>query len=239
MMHHKALLLDVDGVVLKNPRVLYNVAQKITRYVRKVIPQRVSAMEADEINRCLYSTFGHTHRGLTHVYGPNVPTMAEFNAAIYDDEIMQQLWTYRNDNLMQARALEVHALTERAARLGMPVYLFSNAPTVWCAAVCEALDLQIQQDDMLGVDHPVFRNKFVKPDRQLYEGVDAYITHTHRYQAEPGHILFVDDSWTNIAPVVSTDGWTPVHLTDATGPRIVSKRVRTITSLKQLMPLMT
>lgn len=228
----KAILLDVDGVVMHHPRVLHNVSKKITTYVRKNIPKHVSKMDAEDINRILYKSFGHSHRGLERVYGPNVPPLAHFLETIYDEHTIRDLWNHRKDPMMQQRATEVLELMELAAKKDTPVYLFSNSPEGWCDAVSKMMKLDIHSDRILCAGHPVFKDNLLKPDAALYEAVATYLRHHHREEGIQ-RFVFVDDSWGNLVPVLGGSEWIPILLKED-GPLISTKRVHTVRALKEV-----
>jgi FMN phosphatase YigB (HAD superfamily) len=232
----KVLALDVDGVVLHHPRVLDHVSRRICSYVRDHVPGRLNLMEAAALNELLYKSYGHTHRGLQRVYGAAVPPLEHFQKTIYDGDVQSLLWDRRHDPMMQMRAADVHRLLEHAARHDVPVYLFSNAPKTWCHAVADVLQLGIPHDNVLCSGHPVFLDTLLKPDAKLFENVATFIDQSHRSDG-PATVVFVDDSWNNLAPLVGQGGWAAVFLSPD-GPRVQSKYVRTVSKLSQVAPML-
>lgn len=228
-------MLDVDGVVLDQPRLLNQVARKIVTYVKTAIPKgNLNMMEAAHVNEILYKSCGHTHRGLQKVYGPGVAPLSHFQDTIYDYKMIEHLWCYKNDPTMRERGQEVLKLLDAAAAKDVPVYLFSNSPLQWCKAVVEILELGISQDSILCYNHPVFRDALLKPDPKLYEHVATFIQQTHREKGV-SEIMFVDDSWNNLVPVMGSGVWQPIMFSPD-GPNISSPRVFTVRSLLDLPP---
>lgn len=228
----KAILLDVDGVILHHPRVLGNVSKKISSYVRKYIPKNVTLTDADNINRVLYQSYGHSYRGLERVYGPHVPPFQHFQKTIYDQDTIRDLWEHRRDPMVQQRAKEVMDLLNFASKKGSPVYLFSNAPLEWCDAISTALKLDIHPDHILGAGHPVFQESLLKPDTELYKAVADMLRHTHREEGIQ-RFVFVDDTWGNLVPVLGGAEWIPLYFNE-NGPVITSRHVHTVKTLREV-----
>jgi FMN phosphatase YigB (HAD superfamily) len=231
----KILLLDVDGVVMAHPQVLHHVTRKIVSYVRNHVPNRpMNMMEAAHINEVLYKNYGHTFRGMQHVYGAgNVPSLNHFQAAIYDTPTLEYLDAYKNDTVMHMRREDVLCLLDKAAKLDVPVYFFSNSPLEWCAAISDMLNLHLHSNQMLCHNHPVFQDSLLKPDGKLYQQVSTFLLQTHRDMGDDTQFVFVDDSWTNLMPVVGNDAWRPVFFAPL-GPKITSGRVQTVYRLHDI-----
>lgn len=202
-MNH-VLLLDVDGVIFRHPRVLKTVGYRVTRFVQSRIPQTCGLIDAHQVNKQLYTNYGHTLLGMHEVYSKNAPSLEEFNHVVY-----------RNiDKLLENKVHEdaqLRTLCEIALAKDVPIYLFSNAPHTWCQTIIEHMDLcsYIPEDRILSSDHPVFQEKLLKPVPKLYENVQTYLQQEH-HNKDLG-ILFVDDSWGNLKPVIRAPGWKPMH----------------------------
>lgn len=235
----RVLLLDVDGVVLHQPQLLSHVSRKIIQYVKRNIPRgnNVNMMEAAKINEMLYKSYGHTHRGMEKVYGcTSVPSLEHFQKTIYDEETIRYLWTYRTDPMMHKRGQEILHLMDKASKWGIPVYLFSNAPLSWCRNVSDMLQLDIIDDHIFCNNHPVFQETLLKPDTKLYEHVATFLHHTHRDQGI-SDIIFVDDSWSNLVPVIGNNGWNPILFAEECPP-IASKWIKAARSVGDVIDLL-
>lgn len=232
-MSGKVLLLDVDGVVLHQPRLLNYVSRKIVSYVREVSPYHLSFEQAKDLNEVLYKSFGHTQRGLQKIYGQQCPTLPVFQNKIYDQSTIHHLWSYRNDPTIQQRGYAVLELLDEAAKKGVPVYLFSNSPIQWCQCIADMLYLDIPSDHILCTSHPVFQDNLLKPDVKLYENVATFLQQSHRDKGITQYV-FVDDSWINLAPVIGGSAWYPICLAED-GPFITSKRVHTVCTLRDVV----
>jgi FMN phosphatase YigB (HAD superfamily) len=216
-MPSKALLLDVDGVILNQPRVLHKLGHKAVQFVQQHVPGKRNILQAAEINTMLYTTFGHTHRGLRHVYGKQVPPLATFNQFVYDKDLLSYLMIHDHDDILKQRGEQIKHLVEYAISHNVPCYLFSNAPDIWCNTILDMLSIStlIPSHQRMTSSHPVFQENLLKPDATLYKNVATFIEQTHHDNLQ---LLFVDDSLTNLTPIIDSPGWKPVLLkaTDAT-----------------------
>ena len=232
----KALLLDVDGVVYQNPRVFSIVKGRVTQFVQKTLP-KVSLHEASHINDIIYKSYGHTFLGLQAIRPAKTPTLKEFNDFVYDKDtlysVMDNIW----NPVMHKRSMEVHDLCNYAKMNGVSLYLFSNAPKDWCNNVIEAMKLQdyFHEDNTLSSDHPVFQGKLLKPTPKLYQTVQDFVQHRHQDTNIP--IIFVDDSWMNLAPVIGNPAWKPIYMDNTEGGKIQTNSVCTVNHLHELLPL--
>jgi len=148
---------------------------------------------APAVNRALYSAYGHTHTGLKAAYKIK-ETVNDFNTYVYDKdtvlECYRELATCENN----ARAL----FTELR---GAPVFLFTNAPDVWADAVVQALGLNIRMERRL-----TSSSFGLKPDDATYARVAAYA----KADAGVETLVFVDDQFRNLVPVLNMPDWQPV-----------------------------
>lgn len=235
-MSSKALLLDMDGVVFHQPRVSKYLVQKIAGYVRKNAPHVHTVEQGVELNRFLYTNYGHTHIGLRAVYGNDAPSLKHFHKHVYDADMMTYLNIHKKDADFEKRSVEVYHLLQDAKRKDVPVYIFSNAPMNWCEAVIRMMYLTdfIPEERVLCSDHPVFQDSLLKPDRKLYTSVSDFIKNTHYDKGM--ELVFVDDSFSNLKPVVAEGTWKPVFFSND-GISVTSRHIHTITNLDQLHPM--
>lgn len=235
-MPSKALLLDVDGVVLHQPRVMYRLGHRVVQFVQKNIPGRKDILQSSEVNTMLYSNFGHTHRGMREIYGKEAPSLAKFNQFVYDKDLLSYLAIHEKDEFVKNRAEQVRGLVETALSRNIPCYLFSNAPDVWCNMVLEMLSMTtlFPSQQRLTSSHPVFQDKLLKPDPALYQNVATFIEQTHHDTME---LVFVDDSLMNLAPIIHSSGWTPVLLKE-TAATLLSEKVNHVQKLDDVKELL-
>jgi hypothetical protein len=142
------LLLDVDGVLLRDKPLLDHVRYNVNAYVAKKLP---SVKNPGRVNQILYSRYGHTGRGLFDAF--KVDT-SDFTEKVYDRALMAHLWEVISGTDFQQEASEIHNLTK-----DWDVRLFSNAPLVWTLPVASAIS------DELKVSRSNF---YLKPDPRAY-----------------------------------------------------------------------
>lgn len=238
MIGSKVLLLDVDGVVLQNRRVLSYVKSKVTNYVRANVPGIHSLRDAEHLNRVLYTSYGHTHTGLKAIYGKSAPSLENFNQMIYDEDTLNFLVdSHHLDRDASYRAHDIKHLLDVASIKDVPVYLFSNAPGVWCNAVVDTLALRDyfpSSDQMLCGSHPVFQNDLLKPDPRLYKAVAGLMNYVHRDRGD-AQILLVDDSWANLRTILHDPNWSALYFPAGESVNIVSPRVKTVHSMTDVI----
>jgi FMN phosphatase YigB (HAD superfamily) len=195
----RALLLDFDGVVVRNRMVHRVVADACTTCVAR--KAGVSLAEARRVNDALYPRLGHSSLVLTRHFG--VPTTpSEFNATVYDELL---------DYDFIARCLRSRADQEHARALANMIdsrntLVFSNAPWGWCERILS----------FLGIGGAVMRSNAIcsdstqlfKPDPRAFAEAEFRAS-----LAVPGvqEFVFVDDSPANVAAAADRPGWTPVH----------------------------
>lgn len=234
-MPSKALLLDVDGVILNQPRVLHKLGHKAVQFVHQHVPGNKNILQAAEINTMLYTTFGHTHRGVREIFGKKALSVSAFNEFVYDKDLISYLTMHVNDEIVQTRGQQVRKLVEHAMDRGVPCYLFSNGPDVWCNTIMDMIDMNtwIPSQNRLTSSHPVFQENLLKPDATLYKNVATFIEQSYR---DTMQLVFVDDSLINLVPVLHSPAWKPVLL-KATDALVVSDRLHHAQKLEDVMPM--
>jgi len=192
-----AVLFDVDGVLLRSPAISKLVERRAAQFIqqRTKLP---SSLAAAQVNRALYTTYGHTLIGARRVFRLDA-TVDEYNEYVYDNKFMEHCWhelaTYRQTPAgAQARNV-VQDLMQRS----MPVYLFTNAPARWANLVVDALALDIDGRRCISSDVGV------KPELETYAKVAKMVKKNDG--ARP--ILFVDDALKNLEPVLDAPNWRP------------------------------
>lgn len=210
-----ALLLDLDGVIFTHPAAHALVARRADAFVRREIPG-VDASGAVALNRHLYATHGHTLLGLREATGVRIP-VASFNAFVYCDRTLGRVAAMDVPSATRARAREVRLLADRASKRGVPAFVFTNAPEVWCDHVLGLLDLRdlfrpaslITSDRVSGM---CGGDLVLKPARRSYDAAEAIAVAAFVGLGSPPvapesvAITFVDDAHQNLAS--SPGRWT-------------------------------
>jgi hypothetical protein len=176
-----SLLLDIDGVLIRDKQLLGHVKANCVRYVRSKLP---GCKNPHEINNKLYLKYGHTARGLNALYGIDT---SDFNRNVYDSKLIDHLWAVLSCPEFQDDAEEIHSLTVD----GWDVQLFSNSPLDWSLPVALSISdkVKVASDGI-----------YLKPELGAYMKFNNKMHHT-----------FVDDSLRNLDAVQSATTWRPVH----------------------------
>lgn len=226
----KAVVLDVDGVILRHPPTLHKVYRRIERYVSN--KTLIHPVESQKVNEVLYKQFGHTFLGLQKMY-PSSISLSEFNEYVYTDDIVNSLANSVYNVDMLHHLIDLQRFLETCRCQNVPIYMFSNAPWRWCARVQKVCNLQrwIPERHILSCDHEVFQNnkQSLKPQPVLYQTVQDYLSHEHH--SADLDIVFVDDSLCNLIPIMDAPAWTPVLFGD-TNPQFESPKLLQLSSFR-------
>jgi len=171
-----SLVLDIDGVLIRDPLLLEHVRYNVVQYVRAKLPH---AKQPDRVNRLLYKHYGHTARGLEHAF--RIDTR-DFNEKVYTPRLNDHLWEVLSGDQFKADAETIHGISQN----GWDVTLFSNAPLSWSMPVMRAIghDVQVRNCGL-----------HLKPHLSAY---------TTGFSDTKPH-LFVDDTLENLRAVAGTD----------------------------------
>ncbi len=185
----KSLLLDIDGVLLRDKKLLDHVKHNCARYVKAKLPE---CREPERVNRLLYGTCGHTARGLQTLFGVDT---ADFNKFVYDVPLRSRLWEVLSSTEFQEEAAEIHKFTEN----GWNVTLFTNSPIEWAGQVAHAIS------DNLNVVCPGSNigESPLKPEASAYKNFPKHFVH-----------VFVDDSLANLSTTRWLSNWKPIYFNE-------------------------
>lgn len=229
---HKAVILDVDGVVFCHRPTLQKVNSRIQSYVSHTT--RIPDDQAIFVNERLYKHFGHTHLGLQKVYGVKADLQA-FNDYVYTNEMIQSVHNATYNVEVLHNLIDIQAFLQRCDSKGIPSYLFSNAPYKWCKEIHNVFNLKkwIPADRIITCDHEIFHNsrQNIKPQASVYTMLQNYLTYQH--QNSELRLVFVDDSLTNLLPVIDAPRWDTI-LYGADQPQFLSSKLKQVSSFKEL-----
>jgi FMN phosphatase YigB (HAD superfamily) len=229
----KILLLDMDGVVFRQPHVYKFVSMRVVSYVQKKLKPILTDINyhyAEQINTMLYTSYGHTLIGLNSIFNTNID-MNEFNRAVYDDITLNYMRYFKYDPKVIEYSNEVRQTIHRCHEKDIPVYIFSNAPICWSNAILEATDLVIEKNNILGPEHPLFdEGGQLKPMPRLYNGVERLLCYRH---GEKSEIIFMDDSISNLRPCIHMEKWKPILLNQDM-PKLNTYKISLVSNIKDL-----
>jgi len=201
------LLLDVDGVVVRDSLLFAHVKHNASHYVEKKLPD---CKDPAAVNRTLYLAHGHTARGLQNSFGID---SSDFNDFVYDKSLMAHLSEVLEKEEFQRDAEVIHGLTQK----GWEVTLFSNAPYKWVHPVGLAINDTIK----IRCPGPDLTKAHLKPDPAFYKEFD-----------DCQGYYYVDDSLKNLGTVRTWPNWRPILFTEAErDPRLWCRQVHSIPEL--------
>jgi hypothetical protein len=126
----KTLLLDIDGVIIRDKPLLKHVSDNCVQYVATKLPH---AKNPAESNRLLYLGNGHTARGLERTFKIDA---SDFNEKVYTKQLINHLYEVIYGNEFQQDAKEIHEIVKS----GWNVTLFTNSPYEWAGPIASAID---------------------------------------------------------------------------------------------------
>ena len=189
---YKSLLLDIDGVLVRDRLLMEHVKDNCVKYVAAKLPR---CKNPRETNRVLYLGYGHTARGLSTAF--QVDTH-DFNEKVYDKPLMNHLAEVIYGNEFQQEAKELHELTEK----GWKVTLFTNSPVEWAVPIGRAISDNLFIDC---VGHDV-STSLLKPDAARYTQFPKHVQH-----------FYVEDSLKNLGTARLLPNWHSVYFNE--GPK--------------------
>ena len=145
------LLLDIDGVLIRDHVLLDHVKHNIIKYVNKKLP---GTPPSAKINNLLYRAYGHTAKGLQREFGVDT---RDFDFYVYNPKVINHLYDFLDSSE------EFREDVKSLRKCGREIELFSNAPLEWSEAVREAIGR-----DVVNVKPKVYS----KPDIESYLAVD-------------------------------------------------------------------
>jgi hypothetical protein len=181
----RSLLLDIDGVVIRDRLLLQHVKQNCVEYVRAKLP---ACKDPALLNKHLYLAHGHTARGLELLFKADV---SDFNEKVYDARLLGHLSEFIYSEKFQKDAKDIHEVTER----GWDVTLFTNSPIEWAGPVARAIGDKVS----LKCPGPDVSKSHLKPEMGMYN-----FPNDQEY-------IFVDDSLKNLGAVRSLPNWHPIY----------------------------
>ena len=195
----RAVLFDVDGVIVRNPAISAAIERRAVNYVRT--RTKMSHSGAMRVNRLLYTNYGHTHTGMKAAFQVE-DTIDDYNDYVYDRDTL--FYCFRElargyDSHSSQQAMQV---ISKLHEKGVPVYLFTNAPDIWADAVVQALDLNIRPERRITSTFGVKMGG----DASLYNRIAHYVQEIDGQR----DLVYVEDTFRNLTPILYRNNWQPV-----------------------------
>ncbi len=181
------LLLDFDGVVLKNHPIHKVVVDRCTNFVHKVV-KCPNKEFASKLNKDLYYNAGHTLYGLNKL-GYEGVNEKDFEKYVYKDidynDYLYNVTETHKSDIESFKHLETHCKKNNIEML-----FFSNAPDIWCYSICNKMGIS-----QLPTTYSYMSR--LKPEPQSYMDLDLHLN-SDLY-------VFVDDKLTNLLNTPNTN----------------------------------
>lgn len=220
----KAVLLDFDGVVLRNKVADSCVSRRAAIYTWKAVNNvprsmsEISIKQAGDLCYSVYKGYGHTVLGLQAI-GVDA-SLKDFNRMVYSTIDYDKVRAHNNS--MDG----VRKLIEHCRHEGTDIFMFSNAPYTWIENVLKN-DADIIESipdvrDVLGVSAD--DSAYLKPQRTVYDAASSKLMQQQRYDK----IILVDDNAANL--------WQPwTNLLYGTCSKKISNTLRLVSSFDDVI----
>lgn len=215
----RALLLDMDGVITRSPRISHIVQDRVCSFVSNRL--HMCHHKARRVNEHLYNQFGHTLIGMQKLYDPSI-TLTDFCSYVYDKRFLNTI----EPSVEELKTFNL--FLEKVKDKQVPVYIFSNANKDWCVHM-----LQTDTIPIISCDHFIFDDR-AAPDVCLKPNLCTYLKVMKYLKAQ--NYIFVDDSIKNLLPIISHKNWKAVWMNNCpiNKENIDSVSLHTINELDQL-----
>jgi len=176
-----SLILDINGVLIRDVKLLDHLKRNCENYVQMKMPERP---DAKYINHIMHQVYGHAGKGIAKEF--KIDT-SDFNDLVYDKKLTEHLWSVLSGTEFQQEA----ELLSRMTNDGWDISLFSNNPLVWSIPVANAICDRVKV---------VYNEDKLKPD---------LIAYTQFPEVE--HTTYVDANVKNLLPAHWLLGWNTIH----------------------------
>lgn len=180
----RTLILDIDGVIIRDRLLLEHVRYNIVQYVRAKLPDSKNPARVNEI---LYNSYGHTGKGLKTSF---LVDSSDFNEQVYNQSVLSHLSAILTTPEFKQDAKIIRDILAN----NWNVCFLSNSPLAWSTPIKEAISKDIKI---------VYNEDYLKPQ------IDSYLQFS-----QDGEYVFVDDKLTNLNPALFLKNWTPVHFNE-------------------------
>lgn len=185
----KTLLLDFDGVIMRNNGVMKKVEEASTHYCMRYM-KNVSFDYAREFNRLNYAKYGHTVVMLKEVFGVEA-TLDEYNDIVFGEilnykEIKGML---TNEDMKHAELIS-KVISDTRGKGGI-CSIFTNGCSKWIFEMNKLIGMEADfTNDLYSCD--ILPR--IKPDNKAYRYVEKEL----RKKNAVGPYYFIDDSKKNL-----------------------------------------
>lgn len=187
------LLLDFDGVVIKNNQIIQYQYQRSAKFVQKHLHVPIST--ADNLNRKYFPKYGHTVIMLNEHF--KIPVTLED----YNEFVFPKKQIYRLDSLIDKQTFEYgNDFAQHFKSTNYQTYIFTNAHINWVTTFADIFDLPIGEHNVIWPKSL----ELLKPLPKSYDIISEEFKEADR-------IVFVDDSQKNIEYPSHKHNWQTYH----------------------------
>ena len=205
-----AVLFEVDNVLVRNKKLIKNVSNNSSRFIKQVSLKPMSEEIALAKRQNLEQRYGHILRGLYNIYGPQYDNRISeyFVEQVYTPDIYQELIEYLEGQEFKEHSRGFNEILTLCCDNDVPVGVFSNAPYDWCLKVVNKIETTPYINDIYSYDHHVMYPRLLKPDPEIYYNIENNMR--MKNINEIGRIYLVDSSPMNLVPIQFNNLWKPV-----------------------------
>lgn len=199
-MNHRSsaytLLLDFDGVMVRDPHLTAYQLRRSAKFVQKHTYLPLSTCLA--INSKHYPKYGHTVLMLNDMFGKQT-TLEQYNEFVFSKAQISRLDRCLSQESF-AHTANFKKVFEQCKANNIEWNVFTNAHLNWALHFSHLTGLQ-----------EVVEEKVIYPKElsMLKPNPEVYASLSERFADKT--IIFVDDSRINLEPVTLEDGWVPIH----------------------------
>lgn len=228
----KSIVADMDGVLLRHPKLFKMVSDRASGFVKKCINPYMSDHKAKKINEVLYKNFGHTVIGLNTIYKTDITTK-DFCEYVYDKDFLHSMPQIDRDPCFYEAQYEVKNLVQKLQQKGISFYVFSNAPVKWCMTAMNMMNIDMDIQKIIGCDSYIYGEQMLlKPQKEAYIKIADHIYETDGFPYKT-QLIYMDDQMINLMPVVDHPHWKAIWY-HPNKDHIYTERIYGIEELDQL-----
>lgn len=194
----KLLLLDFDGVVLKNKVIERKLGKKIEKYCEDTLKIGNKKLSR-RINRDLYLSSGHSLLGLRKIGIPR--NLREFNEKIYNFDY-NTLYNEITDKNIEDIG-KIVDLNQFCKYHDITLKIWSNSPKKWCRNFINYMTHELSGVDIVDNLSCIY---LLKPTEDSYSYIE--------YKYKNNIIFFVDDKLSNFFNILNNQKWISIYYTD-------------------------
>jgi len=191
------LLLDFDGVVLRNKQLSLYQSRRSAKFLQK--HTHLPLATCIKLNNEYYPKYGHTVLMVNHIFRKNT-TLEEYNEYVFDKHHLNRL-----NNLVCERSVDqikgFKDVFNTCAANDMDWAIFSNANINWVLHFSKLGGLEDVTDRKIIYPQTL---DMLKPKKKAYDNIE-------NIYSQCCTIVFVDDSSINLEEPEKRDNWIPIH----------------------------